>query len=110
AGVHGGQALPAAAGVGQVLVVPVEHLRLVVEEVELAGPADHVQVDDVLGLGREVGLRQGRGVPGVRPGCAGFGTEERPEGGGPEQVGTTEEEVPAGEVWGGNVGRGHDGS
>ena len=31
------------------------HLRLVVVQVELRRPADHVQVDDVLGLGGEVG-------------------------------------------------------
>ena len=42
----------------QILVVEVLHPRLVVEEVHLRRAADHVQVDDVLGLAREV--RPGR--------------------------------------------------
>jgi hypothetical protein len=52
---HRRQPLAVADRLGQVLVVPLLHLRLVVVEVELRRPADHVQVDDVLGLGREVG-------------------------------------------------------
>ena len=69
---HGGQPLAVADRVGQIFVVPVEHLGLVVVEVHLRGAADHVQVDDALGLGREVGAgggvgaaaesRQGRGA------------------------------------------------
>ena len=45
-------------GVGQVLVEPVLHLRLVVVQVHLRRRADHVQVDGALRLGRKV--RQAR--------------------------------------------------
>ena len=38
------------------------HLRLVVVQVHLRRAADHVQVDDVLGLGREVRARRKRAV------------------------------------------------
>ena len=44
------------------------HLRLVVVQVDLRRPADHVQVDDVLGLGREV--RGGKGRVGTDRGPA----------------------------------------
>ena len=47
---HGRQALTLANGLGQVLVVPVLHLRLVVEEVHLRRGADHVQIDRALDL------------------------------------------------------------
>ena len=52
---HGRQPLALADRVGQVLVVPCVHLRLVVVEVDLRRAADHVQIDDVLGLAGEVG-------------------------------------------------------
>ena len=45
---------PMADRVGQVLVVPILHLRLVVVQVHLRRPADHVQIDHVLGLGRKM--------------------------------------------------------
>ena len=67
---HSRQTLSAANGIGQVLVVPIAHLRLVIEEVHLAWSADHVQVDDVLRLGGEVGLRQGGMQAGLRSGSA----------------------------------------
>ena len=40
--------------VGQVLVVPLVHRRLVVIHVHLRRPADHVQIDHLLGLGGEM--------------------------------------------------------
>src|SRR5262249_668031 len=98
AGGHGGQPLPAADRVGKILVIPLLHLRLVVEQVELARPADHVQVDDVLGLGREVSLWQGGVEPGRGPGAGLLLAEERPQGGRAEEVRPAEEEVPAGDV------------
>ena len=52
---HGREPLAHPDRVGQVLVVPLVHHRLVVVEVHLRRPADHVQVDDVLRLGSEVG-------------------------------------------------------
>ena len=54
AGGHGGEALALADGVGQVLVEPLLHPRLVVEQVHLRRRADHVEVDGPLRLGREV--------------------------------------------------------
>ena len=48
---HGGEALALADRVGQILVVQLLHLRLVVVQIHLRRAADHVQVDDVLGLG-----------------------------------------------------------
>ena len=60
---------PMRIAVGQVLVVPLLHHRLVVEQVHLRRAADHVQVDDVLGLGREVGRhRRRRALVGRDPG------------------------------------------
>ena len=62
---HGGDALAVADGIRQVLVEARHQLRLVVVEVELAGRALHVEVDDTLGLGREVRAgkrRRGRAV------------------------------------------------
>ncbi len=75
---HGRQPLALADRVGQVLVVPGVHLRLVVVEIHLRRAADHVQIDDVLGLAGEVRagqVRTGRGggsaaesmLPPVRP-------------------------------------------
>ena len=57
---HRGETLALANRVGQILVEPVVHLRLVVEGLHLRRRADHVQVDRALGLGREV--RQSRAV------------------------------------------------
>ncbi len=56
---HGREALPHAHRIGQVLVEPLGHLGLVIVQVHLRRAADHVQVDDVLGLAREMrsGLR-----------------------------------------------------
>ena len=57
--------------VGQVLVVELVHLRLVVVQVHLRRPADHVQVDHLLGLGGEVQPRRPADGPpsGDRPRC-----------------------------------------
>ena len=52
---HRRQPLALADAVGQILVVPLLHLRLVIEQVHLRGTADHVQVDDALRLRRKVG-------------------------------------------------------
>ena len=65
---HRREPLAHADRVGQVLVVPLAHLRLVVVQVHLRRAADHVQVDDVLGLGGEVGqAAAGRRVGGPAP-------------------------------------------
>ena len=45
---HGGDALAVADGVGQVLIEPFLHLRLVVVQVHLRRAADHVEIDHVL--------------------------------------------------------------
>ena len=51
----------------QRLAVLLRQLRLGVEQVDVAGPADHEQEDDPLGLGREVRLAARRA--GSRPAC-----------------------------------------
>ena len=53
-GCHRRQALTFADGLRKVFVVPVLHLRLVVEEVHLRRRAHHVQIDGALGFWREV--------------------------------------------------------
>ena len=63
---HRREPLAHADRVGQVLVVPLVHHRLVVEQVHLRRPADHVQIDDVLRLRREVRAAQRR-APASRP-------------------------------------------
>src|SRR5262249_21943581 len=81
-------------GIGQVLVVPVLHDRLVIVEVHLRRPADHVQVDDVLGLGGVMRADR-RGALGA----AGFFlTEERRQRPHANGVPAGAGEVPAGEV------------
>ena len=101
---HGGEALTHADGFGQVLVEPLVHLGLVVVEVHLRGAADHVQVNDVLGFGREVseaGEFLGGGVLLVAlfAGAAeGFTAHERGERGPADSVGALAEEVAAGFV------------
>ena len=94
-----GEALALADAVGQVLVVPVVHDRLVVEEVHLRRAADHVQIDDVLGLG-DVVLQPRHGRPGQGVGGLGlaFAAEERGEGGPADGVGALLEEIAAGDV------------
>ena len=52
---HRREPLAVADALGEILVEPVVHERLVVVEVHLRRPADHVQIDDVLRLRREVG-------------------------------------------------------
>ena len=59
AGGHRRQPLSHADRFGQVLVVPLVHHRLVVVQIHLRRPADHVQIDHLLGLRRE--MRQIRG-------------------------------------------------
>ncbi len=96
---HAGQALPLADRVGQVLVEAAPQFRLVVEEVELAGRALHVHVDDALraravvdargrhlGAGGERGLRPQQGPQ--------RDTAQRPR----EPGGARLEESPAGQV------------
>ena len=53
--VHEGEALARHQRIGNRLAVVFLELRLVVEQFELAGPAGHEQVDDVLRLRRKVG-------------------------------------------------------
>ena len=52
---HRREPLAVADALGEILVKPVVHHRLVVVDVHLRRPADHVQVDDVLRLRGEVG-------------------------------------------------------
>ena len=51
---HRREPLPALDAGGQILVIPLGHLRLVVEEVHLRRSADHVEVDDALRLRGEM--------------------------------------------------------
>ena len=87
---HRRQALAVADARGQVLVVHLLHLRLVVEEVHLGGAADHVEVDDALGLGQM--LRADRARRGVGHRAA----EQARERGGAEGVGARAEEAASG--------------
>ena len=87
---HRRQALAVADAWGQVLVVHLLHLRLVVEEVHLGGAADHVEVDDALGLG-EV-LRADRARRRMGEGA----TEQAGQRGGAEGVGARAEEAATG--------------
>ena len=59
---HGGEALAHAHRVGQVAVIPLPHDGLVVVQVHLRRSADHVQVDDLLCLGRVMRSRLIRGT------------------------------------------------
>lgn len=52
---HGGDALAVADAFGEVFVEVGCQLRFVVPEVELGGGAVHVEVDEALGFGGEVG-------------------------------------------------------
>ena len=65
---HRRQTLAHADRFGQVLVVPLVHHRLVVEQVHLRRPADHVQVDDVLRFAGEMLERFGFALRSI--GCA----------------------------------------
>ena len=98
---HGREPLAHPHRVGKLLVVPLVHHRLVVVEVHLRRPADHVQVDDVLRLRGEVGQ------PGQRPGrrrpVAGAGAapqslvaQQRGQGGPAHGIGPPAEELAAG--------------
>src|SRR5205823_2516515 len=83
---------------GQLAVVPVVHARLVVVEVHLRRTADHVQVDDLAGLRREVRAgRRGRGV-----GACGAGSpvaaEQRGQRGPADGIDAAAEELAAGFV------------
>ena len=48
---------PMRIGIGQILVEPLVHLRLVIVQIHLRRTADHVQIDDLLGLGRKMRAR-----------------------------------------------------
>ena len=80
---------------GAGLAAAFDELGFVVEEIELRGGADHVEVDDVLGLGGEVGVA-GEGDVG-RGGGGEVAGEEGAEGGGAEGEAAGLEEGAAGE-------------
>ena len=63
---HGGQALPPAHRFREVLIVPLPHFGLIVQQVHLRRRPHHVQVDAALGLGREMG-QMGQPANGHRP-------------------------------------------
>src|SRR5262249_59696249 len=69
-----------AARVGRVLVEPFAHLRLVVVQVHLRRPADHVQIDDVLRLCRVVCPGRFRAVRGRGRGTGAVGVQQRGQG------------------------------
>jgi len=77
---HRGQALTIANARRQVFVIVFLHLRLVVEEVHLRWPTDHVQINDPLGLGRKMGHRVRTGActskAFAEQGCQSCSTEE----------------------------------
>jgi hypothetical protein len=84
--------LAAADRIGQVLVVHLEHLGLVVVQVHLRRAADHVQVDDVACLGREV-RPAGLGGVGLAVRAGAVGAEERRQGGRAEREAGRGEEL-----------------
>ncbi len=91
---HGGEALAPADAVGQVLVVPVLHHGLVVEEIHLGRTPNHVEIDDPPGLGRVVGIEVSRF--GLR--VAGQAAPQQvSEGGAAEDVLSLRKEIAAGE-------------
>ena len=87
---HRRQALAVTDARGQVLVEHLLHLRLIVEEVHLGGAADHVEVDDALGLWLVLRTDCARG--GVRERA----TEQAGQRGGAEGVGARAEEAATG--------------
>jgi hypothetical protein len=66
---HRAEALPALHGGGEVLVEELAQAGLVVPQVDLRGPAVHVQVDDALRARPEVGEPGERGVDHSRSGA-----------------------------------------
>ena len=97
---HGGQPLALAHGIGQIFVVPISHFGLVVVEVHLGRATHHVQIDDVLALGWEMGGQTARGGEATR-GAATIGTQSIPtheagEGSPAHGVGALGEKVAAG--------------
>ena len=102
---HGGQPLALADRIGKVLVEPLVHLGLVVQEVHLRGTSVHEQVDGPLGLGGE--MRQAWQSPGREacwlglhlvddsPGLAGLRQQAGEGDGSQAHAGGAAEEVPA---------------
>ena len=64
--IHESEALVLQEGIGKRLAVQFPELRLVVEEIQLAGPSHHVEIDDVSDFGREMGIPGRQGVRPVR--------------------------------------------
>ncbi len=94
---HAREPLTHADGVGQVLVEHGVHLGLVVVEVHLRRPADHVQVDDLLGLGRVV-ERDGIGLALAVVAAGQTLAEQRRQGRPADGVDAAAEELTAGFV------------
>ena len=99
AGGHRREPLAHANRVGQILVEPLLHLGLIVEQVHLRRPADHVQIDDVLGLGCEV--RAQRAVEAHLAGRGGgvgrsIAAKQRRQRGGAQGIGSAAKKLPAG--------------
>ena len=73
--VHEGEALVLQEGIGNRFAVEFLKFRLVVEEIQLAGPSHHVEIDDVSDFGRKMGVPGRQGVrqvrlPGQKPAVA----------------------------------------
>ena len=100
---HRGQALAVADRFGEILVVHLPHFGFVIVEVDLRRAADHVQIYDVLRLGREVRRRQGRVDPGLAAGLGHVGRVaiQRGQRGGAEGEAGAGEKLPTG--FGGEV-------
>ena len=109
-GVHERETFTGDEGVGDRLAVESGKARLVIKEVELAGPARHKKVDDIFGARGEVRRTRGHRV-GERTGAAGGSgclrggggvaaalVEHRGKGDAAEAKGTTAEKVATGDV------------
>src|SRR5690606_5836746 len=76
---------------------PLLHDRLIVVQVHLRRSTDHVQIDDVLDLSREV-RGHGSGMHWIGAGSISASGQQRGQGRPSEQVRSLREEVPAGDV------------
>jgi hypothetical protein len=98
---HGRDALSLADAVGEVLVEVLGQSRLVIPQILLRGPAVHVQIDQVLGLGREVRQARQRGWLGRSAGSALVRLQavraQHPQGESTQSNACGAEEIPAGQ-------------
>ena len=93
--VHESEALVLQEGIGKWLAVQFPELRLVVEEIQLAGSSHHVEIDDVSDFGGEMGIPGRQGIRQIRfPGEEPPVTEKGGQGDLSQTEGATAEKVP----------------